>query len=72
MIVAKLKKKVTTNKDRCKKIHMDMNMKVGPTRMEPTYMFVLPDLDPMQEQLNRLENTQNHEARCTRRRAWRG
>lgn len=70
--MAKLKKKVNKNENRCKKAHTDMNMKVGPTRLEPMYMFVMPDLDPMQQQLNRLENMANHEERCARRRAWRG
>lgn len=66
----KLHKKVKKNEERCKKLHQDMNMKVGPTRKEPLTLFVLPDLDPLQKQLNRIENAVNHEARIRRRSAW--
>lgn len=69
--MAKLKKKVRTNENRVEKLHTEMNMRVGPTRKEPLKVFILPDLDPMQKQMNRIENTMNHEARCARRRAWR-
>ena len=67
----KLHKKVKDNEDKCEKLHAEMNMKIGPTRKEPLTVFVLPDLDPMQKQLNKLENISNHEAKCTRRRCWR-
>lgn len=67
----KLHKKVKKNEERCKKLHQDMNMRVGPTRLETMYMFVLPDLDPMQVQMNQIETAVNREARCARRRAWR-
>lgn len=69
--MAKLHKKVHDNEDKCDKLHKEMNMRVGPTRKEPLTLFVLPDLDPIQKQLNRIENTVNYEARCARRRAWR-
>lgn len=58
--MAKLHKKVHDNEDKCDKLHKEMNMRVGP----PT------DLDPMQKQLNRIENTVNHEVRCRNRRNW--
>lgn len=72
--MAKVHKKVHDNENRCDKLHKEMNMVVGPTRKElpgsyPVYL--IPDLDPMQKQLNRIENTVNHEARCARRRTWR-
>lgn len=67
----KLRKKVNQNEERCKILHQDMNKHVGPTRKEPLTLFVLPDLDPLQKQVNRIENMVNHEARCARRRAWR-
>lgn len=70
----KLHKKVHKNEDRCDKLHKEMNAKVGPTRKEPVNSFpvyLMPDLDPLQKQVNRIENTVNHEARCVRRRAWR-
>lgn len=69
--MARLRKKVRTNEDRVARLHMDMNMRVGPARVEPLKVFILPDLDPMQKQLNRVENMVNHEERCARRRAWR-
>lgn len=70
-IMAKVHRKVNANEDRCEKLHMEMNMKAGPTRKEPLTVFVLPDLDPMQKQLNRGENTLHYEERCNRRKAWR-
>lgn len=72
--MAKLRKRNNTNEDSCKKMHAEMNMKVGPTRKEPPQSFpvyLMPDLDPMQKQINRIENETHHEARCNRRRAWR-
>lgn len=71
--MSKLHKKVRANEDFSKKLHSKMNMKVGPTRKEPAQSFpvyVMPDLDPMQKQINRIENEMHHEARCVRRRAW--
>lgn len=72
--MAKLHKKVRDNEDRCDKLHKEMNMRVAPTRLEELKSFpayILPNLDPLQKQVNRIENTVNHEARCARRRAWR-
>lgn len=69
----KLYKKVHKNEDLCDKLHKEMNAKVGPTRKEPLNSFpvyLFPDLDPMQKQLNRIENTVNYEARCRSRRNW--
>lgn len=67
----KVRAKVTKNEDRCKNLHTQMNMRVGPTRMQPVTMFVMPDLDPMQKKLNHLENRQNRLERIMSRRAWR-
>lgn len=73
-VVAKLYKKVKERENLSSKQHMEANMYIGPTRKEPAnspvVMCILPDLDPLQKQLNRIENTVNHEARCVRRRAW--
>ena len=69
----KLCKRVHKNEDRCDKLHKEMNAKVGPTRKEPVNSFpvyLMPDLDPLQKQVNRIENTVNHEARCRNRRNW--
>lgn len=67
-------KKVTSNETRCKDLHREMNGMVAPTRLEPTGRFpayIIPDLDPLQKQVNRINNTVDREARCARRRAWR-
>lgn len=71
--MAKLHKKVRTRENSCSKLHSEMNMKAGPTRLEPvgSYpVYYIPDLDPMQDQINRIETAVNYEARCARRRAW--
>ena len=68
--MSKLKRKVTTNENKCKELHQQMNMRVGPTRLQPLTLYVIPDLDPMQKQLNRLENQQNRAERVAGRRAW--
>lgn len=69
----KLKKRTHNGEDRCKCLHTEMNMRVAPTRLEPIGHFpayIIPNLDPLQEQLNRIQNTVEHEARCARRRSW--
>ena len=70
--MSKLKRKVTTNETRCKELHQTMNMKYGPARLEPLTLYVIPDLDPMQKQLNRLENQHNRAERVASKRAWKG
>lgn len=70
----KLVKRTHKDEGKYKKLHMDMNMQVAPTRLEELKNFpayILPNLDPLQRKLNRIENIVNHEARCARRRAWR-
>lgn len=41
----------------------------GPVGSYPVYY--IPDLDPMQKQINRIKNEMHYETRCNRRRAWR-
>ena len=70
----KLTNRTHNGEDRCKRIHTEMNMRVAPTRLEALGHFpayIIPNLDPLQEQVNRIQNTVGHEARCARRRAWR-
>lgn len=70
----KLVKRTHKDEDKYKKTHMEMNLRVAPTRLEDIKSFpayILPNLDPLQRQVNRIENMVNHEARCIRRRAWR-
>lgn len=53
--MAKLRKKARANDDKCKKMHMDMNLAGNPTRLEPR-LFLIMDTDELQKQVNRLEN----------------
>lgn len=68
-------KRIHINEDKYDKLHKEMNMVIGPTRKEDlpgSYpVYLIPNLDLLQKQVNRIENTVNHEARCARRRAWR-
>lgn len=71
--MAKLYKKVRTNENRCKELHAEMNRHVAPTRLEPTGRFpayIIPDLDPMQGQVNNIETAVNQMARQMSRRNW--
>ena len=71
--MAKLHKKVRTNENRCKELHAEMNQRVAPTRLEPTGRFpayIIPDLDPMQGQVNNIETAVNRMARQMSRRNW--
>lgn len=70
----KANKRIRRNEDRSKKLHADMNMRVWPTRLEPFAnmpTFVIPDMDPMQRQVNRLEERAIRNERLYQRRAWR-
>ena len=70
----KLTKRTHNNEDKCKRLHTEMNMRVAPTRLEALGHFpayIIPNLDPLQEQVNRIQNIVEHEARCARRRNWR-
>ena len=72
--MTKMCKRVHKNEDQCDKLHKEMNMRVAPTRLEELKSFpayILPNLDPLQKQLNQIQNVVNHETRCARRRAWR-
>lgn len=71
--MAKLYKKVRTNENLCKELHAEMNRHVAPTRLEPTGRFpayIIPDLDPMQGQVNMIETAVNMMARLNSRRNW--
>lgn len=71
--MAKLHKKVRANENRCKELHAEMNRHVAPTRLEPTGRFpayIIPDLDPMQGQVNKIEMAVNMMARLNSRRNW--
>ena len=71
----RLIKRTSEREDLYDRMHMEANKHMGPTRKEPMnsplIMYILPDLAPMQKQLNKLENISNYEAKCARRRCWR-
>lgn len=66
----KLYRAAKGNEDRCKKLHMDMCMNAGPTRLEPN-LFLVVDTDDLQKQVNRLENEVHQMERRQARRKWR-
>lgn len=70
----KLVKRIHINEDKCDKMHKEFNMVIGPARKEDlpgSYpVYIIPNLDPLQRQVNRIENMVNHEARCRSRRNW--
>ena len=67
----KLYKAVHERENKCKELHKEMNMKVGPTRLVQPEFYLLVDVDEMQKQVNALENQVNRmkkiEARRRRR-----
>lgn len=70
----KQKRRIHQDEDKSKKLHMEMNMKVGPTRLDPLSKiptYVVIDIDPVQQQVNRLAERAEDMERRQRRRAWR-
>lgn len=70
----KANKRIRRNEDRSKNLHADMNMRVGPTRLEPFQnipTYVMIDIDPIIRQVNRLEERTIRNERLYQRRAWR-
>ncbi len=64
-------KAVNSREEYCKQMHMEMNMKKGPTKLVSPTMFLLVDTDELQTQVNRIENRLNHMDRMAARRKWR-
>lgn len=52
----KLYKAVHGQENKCKELHKEMNMKVGPTRLVQPDFYLLVDVDDLQKQVNALEN----------------
>lgn len=67
----KLYKAVHERENKCKELHKEMNMKVGPTRLVQPEFYLLVDVDEMQKQANALENQANRMKRIEARRRWR-
>ena len=64
----KLYKAVHERENKCKELHKEMNMKVGPTRLVQPEFYLLVDVDEMQKQVNALENQVNRMKRIEARR----
>ena len=67
----KLYKAVHERENKCKELHKEMNMKVGPTRLVQPEFYLLVDVDEIQKQVNALENQVNRMKRIEARRRWR-
>lgn len=67
----KVYKAVHGNENKCKELHKEMNLKVGPTRLVQSDFYLLVDVDDIQRQMNVLENRTNRMERIQARRAWR-
>lgn len=72
--MTKLFKKTNEREDIYDKMHYEANMKIGPTRKEPMdsplIMYILPDLKPIQKQINKCENRGRRLEQIMGRRAW--
>ena len=67
----KVYKAVHGNENKCKELHKEINLKVGPTRLVQPDFYLLVDVDDIQKQMNALENRANRMERVQARRAWR-
>lgn len=67
----KVYKAVHERENKCKELHKEMNMNVGPTRLVQPNFYLLVDVDDLQKQVNTLENEVHHMKRAEARRKWR-
>lgn len=58
------------NENKCKELHKEMNLNVGPTRLVQP-ISILVDVDDIQRQMNALENEVHRMKRVEARRRWR-
>lgn len=56
--MAKLRKKVKANEDKCKQMQTNLLLTGNAAKLEPR-LFVIMDTDQLQKQVNRLENRFN-------------
>lgn len=61
----KVYKAVHERENKCKELHKEMNMNVGPTRLIQPDFYLLVDVDDLQKQVNALENQVNRMKRKT-------
>lgn len=67
----KIYKAVHERENKCKELHKEMNMNVGPTRLVQPAFYLLVDVDDIQKQMNALENKVHRIKRAEVRRKWR-
>lgn len=67
----KVYKAVHERENKCKELHKEMNMNVGPTRLVQPDFYLLVDVDDLQKQVNTLENEVHRMKRAEARRKWR-
>lgn len=67
----KVYKAVHERENKCKELHKEMNLKVGPTRLVQPDFYLLVDVDYIQKQMNAVENQMNRMKRVEARRKWR-
>ena len=67
----KVYKAVHERENKCKELHKEMNMNVGPTRLIQPDFYLLVDVDDLQKQVNTLENEVHRMKRVEARRKWR-
>lgn len=67
----KIYKAVHERENKCKELHKEMNMNVGPTRLIQPDFYLLVDVDDLQKQMNAVENQMNRIKRVEARRKWR-
>lgn len=67
----KIYKAVHERENKCKELHKEMNLNVGPTRLVQPDFYLLVDTDDIQKQMNALENELHRMKRVEARRKWR-
>lgn len=67
----KVYKAVHERENKCKELHKEMNLNVGPTRLVQPDFYLLVDVDDIQKQMNAVENQMNRMKRVEARRKWR-
>lgn len=67
----KIYKAVHERENKCKELHKEMNLNVGPTRLVQLDFYLLVDVDDIQRQMNALENEVHRIKRAEVRRRWR-
>ena len=67
----KIYKAVHERENKCKELHKEMNLNVGPTRLVQPDFYLLVDVDDIQKQMNALENELHRMKSLEARRKWR-